>query len=379
MKRKVKFQEGGAVEESPRNRQLRERMEKFGREGRRVGLAERAREREAANQAARRAAAAERAAAQREVERLNALRDVEDFNRRVQRGQVDADTMRRMGATELPSGRQDFTTSPDGTTRRGTATGREMVPSREAVPARPSASRALAEVATPRQMPLGRVRPPVGGNLAAIAGSTAAAAAEPLVNYGREFAARRGEEADARRELNLMSMRARTADAEGGDIAADAERQRQEAARPAAAPARPAPRPAARPAPAPAPRPRIREMTADELNEMELRRIRAERQMEEDDARERLRRREEMMGGSGNIGAASARARGEQVGPPGDYNMKKGGIVKKKAGGMIAAKPKAAPKKMMKGGMVAKPKVAAKSKTKPMPFKKGGVIKKGKK
>jgi hypothetical protein len=227
-------------------------------------------------------------------------------------------------------------------------------------------------------MPLGRVRPPVGGNLAAIAGSTAAAAAEPLVNYGREFAARRGEEADARRELNLMSMRARTADAEGGDIAADAERQRQEAARPAAAPARPAPRPAARPAPAPAPRPRIREMTADELNEMELRRIRAERQMEEDDARERRRSRE-MMGGSGDIGAASARARGEQVGPPGDYNMKKGGIVKKKAGGMIAAKPKAAPKKMMKGGVVAKPKVAAKSKTKPMPFKKGGVIKKGKK
>jgi hypothetical protein len=46
-------------------------------------------------------------------------------------------------------------------------------------------------------------------------------------------------------------------------------------------------------------------------------------------------------------------------------------------GGMV--KPKAAPKKMMKGGMVAKPKVAAKSKAKPMPFKKGGVIKKGRK
>jgi len=48
-----------------------------------------------------------------------------------------------------------------------------------------------------------------------------------------------------------------------------------------------------------------------------------------------------------------------------------------KKGGMV--KPKAAPKKMMKGGMVAKPKVAAKSKAKPMPFKKGGVIKKGRK
>jgi hypothetical protein len=44
-------------------------------------------------------------------------------------------------------------------------------------------------------------------------------------------------------------------------------------------------------------------------------------------------------------------------------------------GGMV--KPK--PKKMMKGGMVAKPKAAVKSKAKPMPFKKGGVIKKGKK
>lgn len=93
-------------------------------------------------------------------------------------------------------------------------------------------------------------------------------------------------------------------------------------------------------------------------------------------------RREEDMGGSDNIGAASARERGEQVGPPGQYNMKKGGKVPKpvakKAGGMIA-KPKAAPKKMMKGGVVAKPKVAVKSKAKPMPFKKGGVIKKGRK
>jgi hypothetical protein len=112
-------------------------------------------------------------------------------------------------------------------------------------------------------------------------------------------------------------------------------------------------------------------MTADELNEMELRRIRAERQMEEDDARERRRaaamREPEQEGGSGNIGAASARERGEQVGPPGDYNnFRKGGMVK--------------PKKMMKGGVVAKPKAATKAKAKPMPaFKKGGMIKKGKK
>jgi hypothetical protein len=118
---------------------------------------------------------------------------------------------------------------------------------------------------------------------------------------------------------------------------------------------------------------------ADRLNERQLeiiRAARAARAAEEEAARQ--------MGGSGNIGAASARERGEQVGPTGDYNMKKGGMVKpkpvaKKAGGMIAAKPKAAPKKMMKGGVVAKPKVAAKAKAKPMPFKKGGMIKKGKK
>jgi hypothetical protein len=96
-------------------------------------------------------------------------------------------------------------------------------------------------------------------------------------------------------------------------------------------------------------------MSADELNEMELRRIRAERQMEDDEMRRRAPR-EEDMGGSGNIGAASARERGEQVGPPGQYNMKKGGMVP-------------APKKMKKGGAVAKPK------TKAMPFKKGGAVK----
>ena len=124
---------------------------------------------------------------------------------------------------------------------------------------------------------------------------------------------------------------------------------------------------------------------ADRLNERELQRARAVREpvLSAADRLRAARAAEEaaalQMAAPVDVGAASARARGEQVGPPGDYNMKKGGIVKKKAGGMIAAKPKAAPKKMMKGGMVAKPKVAAKSKAKPMPFKKGGVIKKGKK
>jgi len=403
VKRKVKFQEGGAVPQTAnemsaeqrqrlRNIQLREMMEKSGREGKRVGLAERARQREAANQAARRATAADRAA----VERLNP-------------GQGAAEAERRAGRA-VPERRPDFTTDPRGTTRPGADTGREMVRSREAMP-RPSASRALAEVATPRQMPLGRVRPPVGG-LPAVAGAVAAEALGPVVNYGREYAARQGAEADARREANLEAFRNQQRDMQTGDVPGNqasgrpspdavarmAEIDAQGRDVPGNRAMSPPPRPRPRPAPAPAPRreltmeeiralqsgeraPRtseeralregLRMSEADRLNEREYQRILAARAAEEEAARQ--------MGGSGDIGAASARARGEQVGPPGDYNMKKGGVVKKKAGGMIAAKPKAAPKKMMKGGMIAKPKVAAKSKTKPMPFKKGGVIKKGRK
>jgi hypothetical protein len=295
------------------------------------------------SEAARNRQAEARARVQAEIERLNALRDVEDFNRRVQRGQVNAETMRRMGATELPSGRQDFTTSPEGVTRRGTATGREVVPFQEpgAPATRPSAGRALADVATPRSMALGSPRPRVGGNIATMGGALAAEAAEPLVNYGRDFAARRGAEADARRELNLLSMRARTADAEGGEIAADAERQRQEAMRPA-----PRPRPAARAA---------REISADRLNDLMMGAEPAN--PEERMAQIRMRGRQQELEERGTA-------------------FRKGGMVKakpvaKKAGGMV----KSAPKKMMKGGIVAKPK----SKSKPMPYKKGGIVKKGKK
>ena len=341
MKRKVKFQEGGAVE-SPRNRQLRETMERFGREGRRVGLAERARQREAANQAARR----QRAADMREVERMNP-------------GQGAAEVERRAGRA-VPERRPDFTTDPRGTTRPGADTGREMVrssgpqvPATRSVggdvgPTRPTMQQAMTNVTRP-QIPLGRVRPSVGGGVAGVAGAAAAEALGPLVDYGREYAARRGEEADARRELNLLSMRARTADAEGGDMAADAERQRQEAMRPAP---RPTPAPAPRPAaPARRPAPARREMSADRLNDLAMGAEPAN--AEERVAQMRMQqRRRELEGGA----------------------FKKGGMVKAKA----------APKKMMKGGMVAKPKVAA-SKAKPkampkaMPFKKGGMIKKGKK
>jgi len=349
VKRKVKFQEGGAVE-TPSQRRTR--------------LSESFRGRALEFRDAMRREAARRTADQRAIDRLNP-------------GMTSGEAERRAGRG-VPERRPDFTTDPRGTTRRGAATGREMVPFEEpGRPARPSASRALAEVGTPRQIPLGSPRPRVGGNIATMGGALALEAIDPLVNYGRRFAERRAEELQ-----NQRLDRMREAMPAGPDAAAELQASlpagpNVEAERRAAARPRPA---APRPAQAQAPRPR--EMTADELNEMELRRILAERRREEEAARTS---RQEDMGGSGDIGAASARARGEQVGPPGDYNMKKGGIVKKKAGGMVKAKPvakkaggmvKPAPKKMMKGGVVAKPKAKAKS----MPaFKKGGAVKKGKK
>lgn len=326
MKRKVKFQEGGAVEEPARRPAPRSRFS-------RMSAAARAR----------------RAAAQADVERATDLGDVLDFNRRVQRGQVDAETMRRMGAEPMPSGRQDFTTSPEGVTRRGTATGREVVPFQEpGAPARPSASRALAEVGTPRQLPLGSPRPRVGGNVATMGGALAMEAAEPLVNYGRRFMERRGAEADARREANLQAFR----------------EQQQQEAEPIPPPPPPAPPvPAARSRPAARPAAPSNEISAQRMNELMDGEAPANEREREVQANI-MRRRQQL-----EAGAA----------------FKKGGMVKpkakpvaKKAGGMIA-KPKAAPKKMMKGGVVAKPKVAVKSKAKPMPFKKGGVIKKGRK
>lgn len=81
-----------------------------------------------------------------------------------------------------------------------------------------------------------------------------------------------------------------------------------------------------------------REMTADELNDLSLRRGAGGEGVDQALAGLRIQQRLADMGGSGDIGAASARARGEQVGPPGDYNMKKGGKVavkKMKAGGVV--------------------------------------------
>ena len=372
MKRKVKFQEGGAVEgESPRNRQLREMMERSGREGRRVGLAERARQREVANQAARRAAAAERAASQRA--------DAE-FTRRVQSGQVDAETMRRMGATELPSGRQDFTTSSEGTTRRGTATGREMVPYREpGVPATQGGRGMMppGQGGTPRQIPLfPSGTPRIPGPVASVArrfipGLGALDAVSPTsLEAGAQF--EREGLAQARREADAARRDMQTRDVPGNQAAGrpspDAVARMAEIdAQGRDVPGNRAMSPP--PPPRPAPMRRLAAPAREGLTSADLNRLMQGEAPRNEMEREALvnieRRRRELEAGG---------------------NFKKGGMVKpkakpvaKKAGGMIAAKPTAAPKKMMKGGMVAKPKVAAKSKAKPMPFKKGGVIKKGKK
>jgi hypothetical protein len=254
-------------------------------------------------------------------------------------------------------------------------------------------------------------------------GALALEAAEPLINYGRRFMERRGQEIAGANRQRADEVQARERDMQAADVPGNlasnrggeqaAARMREVDMQGADVPGNRAMSPPPRPRPRPAPRPvERRELTAEELralmsgeraprtseeralreglrgvpamseaeqlNERELQRIRAARAAEEAAARQ--------MGGSGDIGAASARARGEQVGPPGDYNnFRKGGMVKakakpvaKKAGGMVAAKP--APKKMMKGGIVAKPKSKAKPSGKPMPaFKKGGIVKKGKK
>lgn len=137
--------------------------------------------------------------------------------------------------------------------------------------------------------------------------------------------------AEARREDSESPTPAPTAPA---DEAAAALRQRQEQRQPRRNNNR-----------FTAPRPASSGMSEAEIrNQRELDRIRAEREAEE--SRPSVAQRAEsiaQMGGSGDIGAASARARGEQVGPPGDYNMKKGGAVKKMAKGGVV-------KKMATGG-----------------------------
>ena len=227
---------------------------------------------------------------------------------------------------------------------RPSAPAMEPGPGRIPPPPRPSTvsemrsdiTRAPSSGATPRVSRL-------GAGLAGVALMAPGALSE-MADVGRRRLDARGEAARQRRELNLRSMNARTADAEGSDIAADAERQRQEANRPA-------PTPASRPAPTRRPgAPAAREISADRLNDLMM-------GAEPSGPEERT---------------AVMRMRGRQ------RELEERGTAFRK-GGYVT--PKAAPKKMKTGGTVTKPKAtaAAKAKAKPMPFKKGGVIKKGRK
>jgi hypothetical protein len=304
MKRKVKFQEGGAVEgparrparESARNRQLREMMEKTGREGKRVRGAERARQRQTAARSERSAAAAERAAAQREVAEFNQRPEVQEQNRRTSAGPD------RIPQSPRPSAVRPMTNLPP-----------QAIPE----PPRPSTVGMMRGAAAPAARAGSRLIPGVG----ALAG---------MMPTSLEAGARFEREglAQAREEQRM------------GDRAAMEQGMGETGSR------MPTPRPAPmrRPA-APAPR----EMSAERLNELMMG--------------------AEPMNAEENVAVRRMRGRQQELEDRGTA-FRKGGMVK----------PEAAPKKMMKGGAVAKPKAGAKAKAKPMPaFKKGGMIKKGKK
>lgn len=316
MKRKVKFQEGGAVppENPARNRKLRAMMDGFKSLGQ-----------------------SDRAAAQRFIEQFNQQPAVQEANQRT----TSAMEARRMpvpagggsGPPALPpSSNVPMMPEPGG---------RGLVPYREpGVPAtrpggamvpRPrtdfsgmmreglsASGRAPMSGRPPPLATVGRALPLVGGAMAAL---------EPTsLQEGADFERRRLQQA---RDEALARDRA-PMDQELGEAP-----QRMPTSRPR-------PRPQARPQ-------GRRELTADELNSMVLERLGAERGIDRAE------------------GPAAAVAR-ERIAARMAEPYKKGGMVK----------PKTAPKKMMKGGVVAKPKVAAK-KGKPMPaFKKGGPVKKAK-
>jgi hypothetical protein len=323
MKRKVKFQEGGEVppENPARNRRLRTIMDGF----RNLGQAD-------------------RAAAQRFIEQFNERPEVRVANERTT-ANVDA---RRMpvpsgggsGPPALPPS-SNVPMMPEGGGRGVPAgQGGAMVPR-----PRPDFSNIMREglSATGRAPTSGR--PPMGGGPGAAAsalGLVAPLVLERAESYLRprfeEAQTRRAADQEAERQVRIARM-----EAERGRVQdrADMEREVGEAGnrRPAAAP--PRSRPQARPQ-------GRRELTADELNAMVLERLGAEQGIDR---------------AEGPTAAVARERIGQRMGEP----YKKGGMVQ----------PKAAPKKMMRGGVVAKPKVAAK-KGKPMPFKKGGPVKKAK-
>lgn len=324
MKRKVKFQEGGEVppENPARNRKLRTIMDGFKSLGQR-----------------------DRAAAQRFIEQFNQQPAVQEANQRT----TSAMEARRLpvpagggsGPPALPpSSNVPMMPEPGG---------RGMVPYREpGVPAtRPGAGVPAAPggamVPRPRPDFSGMMReglsasgrPPMSGRLPPLAtvgralpfvGGAMAALEPTSLQEGADFERRRLQQARDEAEA-------------GAAFAAESTRSQTPTATPA--PSRPRPRPQARPS-----QPRESGLTPDILMDLAAG-TRVPANQAERIALINIERR-----------------RGEIAAEP----YKKGGMVK----------PKAAPKKMMKGGVVAKPKVAAK-KGKPMPaFKKGGPVKKAK-
>lgn len=265
-----------------RSIELREMMEKRGREGGRLRAAERARERQVAEREAARQARMDREAAQRGVRQLN-----------------------------------ERLRMPNPITRE----------------------EAIRFGAEPAERPA-NPRPNIPPRAAAAVGTIArgASRAVPGLNVLRELAPTSLEAGAEFERAGLAQAReeARMRDRSGMEQEMGEAGDRMPTPRP-----RPAARPAARRA----------EMSADRLNELAM-------GAEPANAEER-------------VAQMRMRGRRQELEDRGSA-FKKGGMVKKKAGGMI--KPKAAPKKMMKGGVVAKPKSAAKPKAKPMPFKKGGKI-----
>jgi hypothetical protein len=407
MKRKVKFQEGGAVQEpmtaAERRRQNMQRL----------------------NQ--RRSANRERAASNAEVR---------DFNERMRQGNLTAEEMRRIGGAPIPQIEGGGAGGGGGGSGRGGA----MVPSGgDRLPApRPSSGELMRQGAG-----MGGGAPRTGPRV--VGGAPGVAAAGIALGLTGEALRRYIE---SRRDRPITGNYQQGMEPEGSNEAADAERERQASQRAPARPAAPAaaPRPAARPAPR---RPAQREMTPEErhafmvrtmqeeadreaaarqpergfFERLGLRRtnetgmepgtiehrrnylgsgatdtntsynkkggmikayreggairqgmqspkaqegraemaedvMRRERAREPISDKERKAGRAEAAMDSGPLtGAEKERMRssgfkkGGMIKPKAKTAMKKGGVVKKAAGGKVAA-----PKKMMKGGMTSKPK-----------------------
>jgi hypothetical protein len=271
MKRKVKFQEGGAVQEpmtaAERRRQNMQRLNER-RSTSRMSASERA-EIERFNERMRQGTLTPD-----DMRRMGGRSDIERFSERAQRGTLTADDMRRMGGTPTPQAGGGAGGGGAGGGGRGGA----MVPSGgDRLPApRPSSGELMRQGAG-----MGGGAPRTGPRV--VGGAPGVAAAGIALGLTGEALRRYIE---SRRDRPITGEFEQGMEPEGSMEAADAERERQASQR---APA-PAPRPAApaRPAARPAPRrPAQREMSAEERQAF------MERMMREEADREAAARRSE--------------------------------------------------------------------------------------